>query len=199
MARSILWIVLVTFSASAGAQALSYNYVQGSYGWVRLNDGSSNADGDGLGISGSAVLNETFHVSGEYQTANMEFGADLKMLELDLGYHTTLSENLDFTAQIGYLDFNIDPGGFTPADDNGFLIGGGVRAAASSNAEIYGGLDYVDFDRGNGELRGNAGFLIDLTDELGIGLKASFWNDVTIYQVNIRYAIGTSRSRRYRR
>ena len=38
MARSILLIFLVAFSASAGAQALTYNYFQGSYGSVDLDD-----------------------------------------------------------------------------------------------------------------------------------------------------------------
>jgi len=65
MARSILWIVLVTFSASAGARGLSYNYFQGSYGRIDLDDSSLNADGDGYGVSGSMVINENFHVAGE--------------------------------------------------------------------------------------------------------------------------------------
>ena len=189
MARSILWIILVTFSASAAAQGLSYNYFQGSYGRVDLDDSSFSADGDGFGVSGSMVINENFHVAGEYQTADMDFGVDLTMLELSLGYHTTVSENLDFTAQIGYLDVAVDAAGIISADDDAFLVGGGVRAAAGENAEIYGGLDYIDFDQGDGEMRANAGFLIGLTDQLEIGLKASFWDDVTIYQVNLRFKI----------
>jgi hypothetical protein len=189
MARSILWIVLVTFSASAGAQGLSYNYFQVSYGRVDLDDRSFSADGDGFGVGGSMVINENFHFAGEYQTADMDFGVDLNMLELSLGYHTTLSENLDFTAQIGYLDVEVDAAGNVSADDDAFLVGGGVRAMANENTEIYGGLDYIDFDQGDGEMRANAGFLIGLTEQLEIGLKASFWDDVTIYQVNLRFNI----------
>jgi len=61
----------------------------------------------------------------------MDFGVDLTMLELNLGYHTTISENLDFTAQIGYLDVEVD----------------------------------------------------------AAGIKASFWDDVIIYQVIQRFKI----------
>jgi hypothetical protein len=50
MARSILLIVLLVFSATAAAQELSYNYVQGAYGSVDLDDSSFSSDGDGLGI-----------------------------------------------------------------------------------------------------------------------------------------------------
>ncbi len=195
MARSILLIVLALFSAAAGAQGLSYNYVQGAWGRVDLDDSSFSADGDGLGIGGSLVINENFHVTGEYQTADMDFGVDLSLLEVNLGYHTTVSENLDFIAQVGYLDLEVDAAGFVSADDDAFLIGGGVRAAFNENTEIYGGLDYVDFDQGDGEMRANAGFLIGLTDKLDIGLKASFWDDVTIYQVNVRYRLEYDRTR----
>jgi hypothetical protein len=195
MARSILLIVLLVFSATAAAQELSYNYVQGAYGSVDLDDSSFSSDGDGLGIGGSMIINENFHITGEYQTADMDFGVDLNLLEVNLGYHTTVSENLDFVAQVGYLDLEVDAAGPISADDDAFLIGGGVRAAMNENSEIYGGLDYVDFDQGDGEMRANAGFLIGLTDKLDVGLKASFWDDVTIYQVHLRYNLDYDRTR----
>ena len=186
MVRSILLTILIAFSASAGAQALSYNYFQGSYGRVDLDDSSFSAEGEGFGVSGSIAINENFNIAGEYQTADMDFGVDLSVLEVNLGYHTPISENLDIVAQLGYLNVEVDAAGFTSADDDAFLIGGGVRAAVSNNAEIHGGLDYIDFDQGDGEMRANAGFLIGLTDEMDIGLKASFWDDVNIYQINLR-------------
>ncbi len=187
MVRSIILMVLVAFSASAGAQALSYNYIQGSYGRVDLDGSSFNADGEGLGISGSIAINEDFHITGEYQTADMDFGVDLTILEVTLGYHTTISENLDLVAQIGYLDFDVDAAGVGSADDNALLIGVGVRAAVAHNVELSGGIDYIDFDRGDGEMRANAGFVMGLTDELAVGFKAAFWDDVNIYQFNLRY------------
>lgn len=38
-------------------------------------------------------------------------------------------------------------------------------------------------------MRANAAFLIGLTDQLDIGLKVSFRDDVTMYQVNLRFNI----------
>lgn len=187
MARSILLIFLVVFSASVGAQGqgLSYDYVQGSYGSIDLDDSSIDVDGTGFGISGSVRINENFHITGEYQTADMDFGIDLALLEAKLGYNTNISQNLDLIAHIGYLRADIDASGLG-ADDDGFLIGGGVRAAVSSNTELSGGLDYIDFDDGDGEMRANAGFFIGLTEELSVGLRASFWDDVNIYTINLR-------------
>lgn len=185
MARSILLIFLVVFSASVGAQGLSYDYVQGSYGSIDLDDSVIDVDGTGFGISGSMRLNENFHITGEYQTADMDFGIDLSLLEAKLGYNTNISENLDLIAHIGYLRADIDASGLG-ADDDGYLIGGGVRAMVSSNAELNGGIDYIDFDDGDGEMRANAGFFIGLTEELSVGLRASFWDDVNVYTINLR-------------
>ena len=185
MARSILLIFLVVFSASVGAQGLSYDYVQGSYGSVDLDDSVIDADGTGFGISGSMRLNENFHITGEYQTADLDSGVDLAVIEAHLGYNTEISQNLDLIAHVGYLRTDIDASGLIP-DDDGFLIGGGVRAMVSSNAELNGGIDYIDFDRGDGEMRANAGFFIGLTEALSVGLRASFWDDVNVYTINLR-------------
>jgi hypothetical protein len=122
-------------SATAAAQELSYNYVQGAYGSVDLDDSSFSSDGDGLGIGGSMIINENFHITGEYQTADMDFGVDLNLLEVNLGYHTTVSENLDFVAQVGYLDLEVDAAGPISADDDAFLIGGGVRGRRACSDE----------------------------------------------------------------
>lgn len=185
MARSILLIFLVVFSASVGAQGLSYDYVQGSYGSIDLDDSVIDVDGTGFGISGSMRINENFHVTGEYQTADMDFGIDLSLFEAKLGYNTNISKSLDLIAHIGYIRADIDASGLG-ADDDGFLIGGGVRAAVSSIAELNGGIDYIDFEDGDGEMRANASFFIGLTEELSVGLRASFWDDVNVYTINLR-------------
>lgn len=187
MLRSILLIILVAFSASVGAQGLNYNYVQGSYGRVDLDDVGIDVDGDGLGISAMFAIDENFHVFGEYQTADMDFGVDLNLMELGVGYHTNISPNLDLYANLGYVNIEVDASGFGSADDDGFSIGVGLRGAVSEAVELFGGLDYVDFDEGDGETRANAGFMLSLTDQLGVGLKATLWDDVNIFQLNGRW------------
>ena len=53
MLRSALLILLLAFSATAGAQGFGYNYLQASYGAVSFDDSIVDVDGDGVGISGS--------------------------------------------------------------------------------------------------------------------------------------------------
>ena len=125
-------------------------------------------------------------MTGEYQTADMDFGVDLNILELAAGYHTPLSDQLDLTAQLGYVDAEVESG-LGSADDDGFMIGAGVRGALSDSVELNGGIDYIDFDQGGSETRASAGFLFSLTEALTVGAEASFWDDINVYQLNLRF------------
>ena len=186
MVRSVLLIVLFAFSATAGAEGLGYNYLQGSYGTASIDDSVIDVDGDGFGISGSFAFANNFHASAEYQTLGMDFGVDLNVLEVAFGYHTSLSENLDFTAQLGFLNAEIDAGAGGSVEDDGLLAGIGLRAAMTDRVELYGGLDYIDFDS-EGETRFNAGFLFGITDTITAGAEASIWEDINVYQLNVRF------------
>ncbi len=62
-----------------------------------------------------------------------------------------------------------------------------MRGALSDTVELNGGIDYIDFDQGGGETRANVGFLFGLTDTMTVGAKASFWDDINVYQVNLRF------------
>ena len=124
MIRSVLLIALFAFSATAGAQGIGYNYLQASYGTANIDDSVIDVDGDGFGISGSFAFSDNFHVSAEYQTLGMDFGVDLNVLEAAFGYHTSLSENLDFTAQLGFLNVEMEARGRGAVEDDGVLAGG---------------------------------------------------------------------------
>ncbi len=183
MLRSILVTLLIAFSASVSAQGINYNYVQGSYARVDLDGVGFDVDGDGFGLSVSFAIDENFHVFGEYQTADFNLGRELDLMEFGVGYHTDISPNLDVYANLGYLEFDTNGGG----GDDAFLVGLGLRGAVSEAVELFGGLDYIDFDNTDSETRATAGFVLALTDAIGVGLKASLWDDVNIFQLNARW------------
>lgn len=185
MLRSVLVVILIAFSTSVSAQGTNFNYLQGSYGRVDLDDSVLDVDGDGLGVSASFEVDDNFHIFGEYQTADMNFDVDLTIIELGVGYHTDISPHMDVFANLGYVDIEADAG-IGSADESGFSMGIGLRGAVSEAVELYGGLDYIDFDDSDSETRANAGFILNLTETLGVGLKATLWDDVNVFQVNAR-------------
>jgi hypothetical protein len=200
MFRLVLPMFLVAFSVSVNAQGVNYNYVQGSYGLVNLDGPGLDVDGDGVGFSASFAINENFHVFGEYQSADSSFVGDLDLLEFGVGYHANISPNMDVYANLGYLKFEAyGGGGGCPigvactssgggaGDDDALAVGLGLRGAVSEAVELFGGIDYIEFDDSHNDTRANAGFVLHLTEKMGVGLKATFWDDVNMYQLNARF------------
>ena len=200
MLRSVLLMFLVTFSVSVNAQGVSYNYVQGSYGLVNLDGPGLDFDGDGFGLSASFAIAENFYVFGEYQAADSNFVGDLDLMELGVGYHMDISPNMDVYANLGYLEFETygggggcpigvacTSGGGGAGDDDALAVGLGLRGAVSEAVELFGGIDYIEFDDSHNDTRANAGFVLHLTEKMGVGLKATFWDDVNMYQFNARF------------
>lgn len=183
--RLVLIFVTVAFASAAGAQEIRYNYVQGSYGQVDLDDGGLEFDGDGFGIKGSFAINERLFAFGEYQTADMDLSIDFALSELALGYHTSLSPSLDIFASVGYVNIDADSFFFSSNDD-GVSIGLGLRGAISETIELYGGLNYVDVDDSYDETRVTAGFDFRVTKSIGVGLRATLWDNLNIFQLNAR-------------
>ena len=183
MRRSVLILFLCVFSSAASAQFLGYQYVQAGLGKVDIDSSLANTDGDGLSISGSMIINNDFHVSADYQTTDLDSGGDLDLLEIRGGYHTTISPNLDIVGEVGYA--MIEHSGVF--DSSGFVVGLGLRGGLNSNMELYGGLDYVNLDDIDSQTRANAGFLLNLTENLGLGLRATLWDDFNQFQVTARF------------
>jgi hypothetical protein len=185
MLRSVLITLAIVFSTSVNAQGVNYNFVQGSYGRVDFGGFNRVLEGDGPGISASFAIAESFHIYGEYQTADLGGSVNFNLTDLGVGYHTDISRNLDVYANIGYVRIGADAGFFS-ANEDGVSFGLGLRGAVSEAIEFFGGLDYVDVDDPYSETRANAGFVLKLTENIGVGLKATLWDDVSIFQLNVR-------------
>lgn len=187
MLRSTLMMALFAFSASVYAEGLGYTYLQGTYGQVVFDDSVIDVDGDGFGISGAFAVSDSFHVFGEYQTAELDFNVDLNLLEMGLGYNAPISDTVDIVGRLAYVNIEAKAPGVPSADDNGYSVGVGLRGAVSDAVELNGGLDYVDSSDSSGEARFSAGFLFNISETFTVGLKGTWWEDVNIYQLGARW------------
>ena len=142
MLRSSLLIVLLAFSASAGAQGFDYNWLGFGYGMVEFDD--VNVDGDALGIDGSFGFHEDFHAFASYASADLDFGIDATTFDIGVGYNTELSNVVDAYARLSYEYVEVDVPGFGSDDDNGTGFAVGMRFAATEQLELDGAIEYVD-------------------------------------------------------
>ncbi|HEX6259257.1 MAG TPA: outer membrane beta-barrel protein [Woeseiaceae bacterium] len=179
---------LVAVSAAAAAEDLSYNFIQGSYGQVEVDE--VDVDGDGFGIEGSVAVSDSFHLFGGYTTADMDFGIELNQLEAGIGYNTPISETVDLVATLSYVSAEVEAAGFGSADDSGYGLGVGLRAMLSPVFEVNGDIQYVDFGDGGDDTGFGAGFLYSFTEQFAAGVSGDWSDDFSSYQLNARMLFG---------
>lgn len=188
MLRSIAVISLLVLSVPAMSQDISYNYIEGAYNRVELDDSIVDVDGDGFGLGGSFEIGDQFHVFGGYDSTSFDFDVDLDELTLGGGFHTALTPTVDFVANLAWVRFDASgPGG--SVDDDGFGASIGLRGMASSNIELAGAIQYVDIgDDDDTSIVGEAWYNITETFSLGLNIGAS--DDVMRYGIGARLYFG---------
>ncbi|MDX1515550.1 MAG: hypothetical protein R3288_01860 [Woeseiaceae bacterium] len=167
------------------ADGPSYDYIEGSYQRVELDDSMFDIDGDGFGIAGSFEIGDQWHLFAGYDTTDFDFDVDLDEIVLGGGLHMALSPNLDLVANLAYVRLDASAMGFS-VDDDGFGASLGLRALAADRLELAGFIDYVDLDDSGDDtaVRGEAWYLF--TDSFALGFSIGAGDDVTRYGLGAR-------------
>jgi hypothetical protein len=139
MKRALLAAAVLALTPNVLLAQMSYSAFEVSWVDVELDGGFSNVDGDGFEIGGSYELNDDFFLFGEWQDRNLDFGIDGRMWEIGGGWHSAMSDTLDFVATLSFLDAEVDLGNFS-ADDDGLGLGAGLRARINDSFEIDAGI-----------------------------------------------------------
>jgi len=170
-----------------GISQAEFNYTSVDFGYVDVDYdvGPVSIGGDGFGVSGTYTVADAFFIGGSYDDYGFDGGLDAEILEIGGGYFHPMNATLDFVATFSYLDTQLSSGGFN-ADDDGFGIGGGVRAAVSDGFEVEAMLDYVNFDKGDSdtgiELRGRYFF----SDDFAVTAQIDVGKDIETFRLGIR-------------
>ena len=192
MLRSILVTALIAFSASAGALGFDYNYFSVGYQRLNLDDGFIDVDGDGFGVDGSFAINENFFIFGSYGMGEFEeqgITVDVDTLSAGIGWHTPLTDKVDFVTGLSYEYVDVGASGFGSVDENGYGLGVGLRFQASEAIELNGGINYIDY--GDGDDTGfGVGLLYGVSENVDIGVSADWAEDSSAYGLNGRFYFG---------
>ncbi len=101
MKRTLLAVlVIAALPLAAQAADLSYNYAQAGYDYSNNNSGPN---AHGWNGAGSVAVGQNFQVIGGAATSNRD-GSDttLRSWNLGAGFHTAVSPNTDFVADVAY-------------------------------------------------------------------------------------------------
>jgi long-subunit fatty acid transport protein len=188
MKRSLVVFALMAMSGTAFAEGFGYTYVQASYGTVDIDNVS--VDGDGLGLNGSFGITDNLNIVAGYQTADFDSLADADEWSVGLGVHTPITEMMDVTAAVSYIDVEFDALGIPIAEDDGFGLNVGLRANLTSLIEVNAGVSYVDLSDSGDDTGFNGGVLFNFTDMFSLGLSGDWDDDVSVYSLSARVYFG---------
>lgn len=188
MKRSFVLFALLTMSGLAYADGFNYTFVQASYGTVDIDNVS--VDGDGLGLSGSFGLTDSLNIVAGYETADFDSLADADEWSLGLGVHSPITEMMDVTASVSYIDVEFDALGIPVAEDDGFGLDIGLRANLTPLIEVNAGISYVDLSDSGDDTGFNGGVLFNFTDMFSLGLSGEWDDDVSVYSLSGRVYFG---------
>jgi hypothetical protein len=159
-----------------------YNFVEGSFVDVEIDDTS--VDGDGIRLEASFEIGGTFFGHVEYEDYDFDFNIDGNMTEFGGGYFHGLSDDLDFIATGQYVEVEIE--GY---DDDGLGIGGGIRARVADSLEIDAMLNYVDFDNIGNDTFADLRARYYFNDQFAVTLKLELGSDVfDTMGIGVRYS-----------
>lgn len=122
-----------------------YTYVDASLVNTEIEVGPADVDGDGIAINGSFGLTDNVNLVYGYSDQDYDFNIDGSTMNVGVGFHTDINSDIDFVADVQYIDVSVD----TPvgsADEDGLGISGGIRAHVGDSLELDAGLQYVDLD-----------------------------------------------------
>jgi hypothetical protein len=192
MLRSVLFTTLLALSANAGAQGFDYDFLSVGYSRLNFDGGGVDVDGDGFGIAGSFEINESFFIAGNYSFGELEeqgVELDLDTLSAGIGWHTPLSDTVDFVTTLSYEYVEASALGFE-ADDNGIGLGVGLRFQASEVIEFNGGISYVDMSDGGSDTGFGLGVLYGVSETFDVGLSGDWADDVSAFGISGRLYFG---------
>ena len=185
MNKTLAVISLVALASTAQAEGPDYNYLEGNYQRIDIDDDFADVDGDGFAIAGSLEVAENWHIFASYGKADLDFGIDLDEASVGGGFHAALSPTTDIVANLAYVSVDADAFGGS-FDDDGFGVALGVRSLLTEQFELAGFIEYVDRDDAGDDTTLSGEGWYRLTRNFALGGKIGLGDDVTTYGLGAR-------------
>ncbi len=189
--KALVLGAMVSISSFSAAQqeTFSYNFIGAGYQQAEILD----EDFSGFGFFGSAAINESFFILGSYSAIEsddqFDIGAgpgdiDATEFSLGVGFHTPISDTVDFVSTLEYADAEVESSGVS-IDGNGYVLSAGVRAMLTNTVEIGGAINYADIEDESDTGIGIYGRYYT-TDSVSVGLGFSSADDADSLSIDLR-------------
>jgi hypothetical protein len=168
--RIVTALVSLSLPCAVSAADFDYTFVDAGLVNTELDAGPFDVDGDGLGVSGSIGISDSMHIVAGYSDVGYDFSVDSTSWNVGLGFHTDINDDLDFVADVSYIDVQVDTP-FGSADDDGLGVGAGIRFHAGEKVELDASLQYVDLEESDTVLNVGGRFYFNDSFALNAGIS----------------------------
>ncbi len=196
--NKLLAAALLLVPVTSFAEGLSYNYVEGGYVKVDLDDADVDADGFRARVSG--LVSESIYLFASYLSVKSDkftvatftsATSEVEQITAGFGLRAALGPSTDFFGEVAYVyvegeDKNAGPIFSGKEDDNGFGLSAGLRHLFSSQFELAGAVNYVDVF-GDDATSYTASALFHLTPAFSLGGGYTFGDDADGWTAGVRF------------
>ncbi len=173
MRLSRVLFAAIMLPLGAVAQDFDYTFVEAAY----FNDAAPfEIDSDGFTLAGAVEITDTVFLLGEYASYDFDGGVDATTFILGAGMRRQLLPELDLVGELGWVRAEIDRPSLPDVDDNGFMLGVGVRARVHDQIEAQAGVRHMNFDDSETYLTLAGRYY--LTDTVAAGLGLDVGDDI---------------------
>ncbi|HSE13462.1 MAG TPA: outer membrane beta-barrel protein [Rudaea sp.] len=176
--------------ALSQAEGFSYSYLEGAY--INTDVDRFNKDIDGLALRGSFEITDNIFVFGGFSdqsTSIFSTNIGLQSYDIGAGYAWPLASNIDLYGRLGYMHAEADVPG-PNFEDDGYLLGAGLRGRVVDNLELEGGVNYTDLNDTGNETSLALAARYFFTPQFAAGIEGEFGDNANTYGVNVRWSFG---------
>lgn len=178
-------LLLTVAPLAAGAEDMSYSYVE--VGWVNTDLDDADESADGPGVRGSIGFGENFFAFAEYVSQEVEFlgvDVDVDQIAVGLGGHLDISDRTDLVGRVGYVEAEA-----LGAEVDGYLVSAGVRGQVTEDFELEGHVIHTDLGSDGGDDTGLAvAGRYFFTENFAAGAEYQFGDNADTWILGVRFA-----------
>lgn len=172
-------------SGNVKADTPSYDFFEVAY--VNGDIDNPDVDGDGFSLGGSVSVHENWFLFADYADLDFDFGVDLSLLDVGVGYRVPMSDNTDLALTGSFVRADANSG-IGNVDESGYGIAALIRGMVNSQFELNGGISYVDLGGTDGDDTSfNIGGVYSFTDNVAFDGRIEIGDDVNLYIAGFRF------------
>jgi opacity protein-like surface antigen len=188
--------LLLAAPVSGMADGLSYNYWEAA--WVGADVDSIPNNLDGWGVGGSFELTKEVFLAASYTDVSTKvYGVRVgeRDTSISVGYAYSFTSNFDAIGRVGYVNADAKIEHYGGGNDDGYLLGVGVRARPVDQVELEGEVRYIDLGKSGDNTAVGAGVFWYFVPQVAVAISGSYSNDSTTYGIGIRGTWGRSETK----